>query len=408
MATHLIELKEKRMKAVADARAYLDKAETEKRGMTTEENANYGRALDDAEKISGEINNLERMAKLETDGIVAMPIAKQSAKGRSARFAALPTDTPADLQHKAVSEYIVNYGGMPTIQNALQTAPDSQGGYLLSEQLSQQIIIAVNDEVFIRGLATVETVNQAGGLGIVSVDADPADADWTAEITAVSEDSTMAFGKRELKPNILSKLIKISRRLLNASTKAESLVMERLAYKRAITEEKAFLTGSGVNQPLGCFTASAMGIPTSRDVSTGNTTTAFTVDGLRNAKYSLKGQYLRNATWIFHRDAVKMLSKLKDGDGQYLWHPSLIANAPDMLDGRPIAMSEYAPNTFTTGLYSGMIGDFGWYHIADFEAMSIQRLVELYAASNQVGFILRSETDGMPVLGEAFARVKLA
>ena len=38
----------------------------------------------------------------------------------------------------------------------------------------------------------------------------------------------------------------------------------------------------------------------------------------------------------------------------------------------------------------------------------VQRLVELYAETNQTGFIGRVETDGMPVLAEAFARVKLA
>ncbi len=37
--------------------------------------------------------------------------------------------------------------------------------------------------------------------------------------------------------------------------------------------------------------------------------------------------------------------------------------------------------------------------------MTIQRLAELYAATNQVGFIARKETDGMPVLEEAFARL---
>jgi hypothetical protein len=40
--------------------------------------------------------------------------------------------------------------------------------------------------------------------------------------------------------------------------------------------------------------------------------------------------------------------------------------------------------------------------------MEMQRLVELYAATNQIGFIGRKETDGMPVLAEAFVRVTLA
>ena len=71
-------------------------------------------------------------------------------------------------------------------------------------------------------------------------------------------------------------------------------------------------------------------------------------------------------------------------------------------------MSEYAPNTFTTGLYVGLLGDFSHYWIADALEMTVQRLVELYAGTNQTGFIGRLETDGAPVLEEAFARVKLA
>jgi hypothetical protein len=37
----------------------------------------------------------------------------------------------------------------------------------------------------------------------------------------------------------------------------------------------------------------------------------------------------------------------------------------------------------------------------------VQKLVELYAETNEDGFIGRMESDGMPVLAEAFARLKL-
>ena len=91
-----------------------------------------------------------------------------------------------------------------------------------------------------------------------------------------------------------------------------------------------------------------------------------------------------------------------------MWRESVLEGEPDRLLGRPVMMSEYAPNTMTTGLYCGILGDFSNYWIADALDMQVQRLVELYAESNQVGFIGRLETDGMPVLAEAFARVKLA
>ena len=53
-------------------------------------------------------------------------------------------------------------------------------------------------------------------------------------------------------------------------------------------------------------------------------------------------------------------------------------------------------------------GDFRYYWIADALDMQIQRLVELYARTNQTGFIGRLETDGMPVLEEAFVRLQMA
>jgi HK97 family phage major capsid protein len=131
-------------------------------------------------------------------------------------------------------------------------------------------------------------------------------------------------------------------------------------------------------------------------------------DGLISAKYALKAQYQKSARWIFHRDAVAQVRKLKDKNDQYLWQPGLVADKPDTILELPSFMSEYAPNTFTTGKYAGIIGDFSFYWIADSMEFSIQVLKELYAESNQVGYIGRMECDAQPVLSEAFVRVKLA
>ena len=245
-------------------------------------------------------------------------------------------------------------------------------------------------------------------MGVPTLDTDPADADWTSELATGSEDSDMAFGKRSLTPHPLAKRIKVSRKLIRAVPSSEGLVRTRLAYKFGISQEKGFLTGTGAGQPLGVFTASSDGISTSRDVSTGNTATLIKFDGLKEAKYTLKGQYWPRARWIFHRDGVKQIAKLKDGEGQYVWAESVRVGEPDRLLGFPSMMSEYAPNTFTTGLYVGILGDFANFWIVDALTFELQMLQELYAETNQVGLIGRLETDGMPVLEEAFVRVKLA
>jgi HK97 family phage major capsid protein len=119
-------------------------------------------------------------------------------------------------------------------------------------------------------------------------------------------------------------------------------------------------------------------------------------------------QHRRAAKWIFHRDGVKMISKLKDGNGQYLWQPGLRAGDPDTILGLSVYESEYVPNTFTSGLYVGMLADFKWYYIADALDIEIQRLEEIKAETNQIEFIGRLKNDAMPVLEEAFVRVTLA
>lgn len=178
-----------------------------------------------------------------------------------------------------------------------------------------------------------------------------------------------------------------------------------MAYKFSVTQEKAFMTGDGNKKPLGLFTASTQGISTARDVQTGSATDV-TADGLIDAKYTLKPQYWARARWLWHRDAIRRIRKLKDLNGVYIWQAGLASDRPDSILDVPYVVSEWVPNTFTTGLYVGMIADFSFYWIVDALDMEVQRLVELYATANQVGFIGRLETDGMPVLEEAFVRIK--
>lgn len=103
-----------------------------------------------------------------------------------------------------------------------------------------------------------------------------------------------------------------------------------------------------------------------------------------------------------------MLAKLKDGEGRYLWQDSIVGTEPARLLGFPVNISENAPNTFTTGLYVGILGDFSHYWIIDALSLEMQVLNELYAATNQIGIIGRYEGDGAPTLENAFVRVKLA
>ncbi|MDA8254211.1 MAG: phage major capsid protein [Betaproteobacteria bacterium] len=403
----LNELRHQRNNLVTQAREVLAGAEKESRGLNAEEQQKYDKLFADQEELRKTIEAEERQVEIERS------LAGQKLdEGRGKDDADGKRAGPRGTEEYRDAFGALLRGGVQSLNpdqvRALSAGAGSEGGFfVMPEQTVSTLIKAIDDEVLIRQWATKFTVPTAASLGAVSLDADPADADWTSEIATGSEDNAMAFGKRELVPNPLAKRIKISNKLMRQAGGIEALVMSRLGYKFGVSEEKAYLTGNGNKRPLGLFTASNDGVPTSRDVVSGSATD-LTVDGLITAKYSLKSGYQKNAKWLFHRDGVARIAKLKDANGQYLWQPSKKDGEPDMLLGHSINQSEYVPNTFTTGQYVGMIGDFSYYWIVDALDMQIQRLVELYAETNQTGFIGRKEGDGMPVLGEAFARVKLS
>ena len=440
-------LRQQRAQTITSARSILDTADSENRNLTDEEQNQWDSYMTEANDQQDQISRYEQQAELEGDlaSSRSAPIhmentgqINQMVEGRN--FDDLP---PNIIQAEVINPILHSYFGIeqqspeeqlaerrkyetfrmylprwiaqdlrglgPEEWRALQADIDTAGGSLIPpEQFMNQLIKTVDDISYIRQWATTFTVTNADSLGVPTLENDPADADWTSELATGSEDSTMDFGKRNLHPHPLAKRIKVSRKLMRAVPNAEELVRDRLGYKFGITFEKAGLTGTGAQQPLGIFVASSDGISTSRDYSTDNTTTAITMDNLIGGKYTLKPQYWPRARWLFHRDAVAMIAKLKDSNNNYLWRENTRVGEPDRLLGLPAFMSEYVPNTFTTGQYVGMLGDFSFIWIVDALTLEFQLLQELYAETNQVGLIGRLESDGQPVLEEAFVRIQLA
>lgn len=304
----------------------------------------------------------------------------------------------------------------PERKAALQSDNPAQAGYLVaSEQFASELLKEVDDLLFVRRYARIHTVREASSLGIRKRTAKASTFDWSAELQVSTEDSTLAYGKKVLTPHHLTGLLKVSRDLVRRSVmSADMIVREEFARDAGEKMEDGYLTGTGSQQPLGVFTASSDGISTARDVATGSTT-SITADGLINAKYALKSQYrsgsLGAVRWLFHRDALKIIAKLKDSAGQYLLQIGL-GNATqggppeDTLLGFPVDESERAPNTFTSNLYAGLLANWRYYEIADALDMEMQVLTEKYAETNQIGYIGRLKTDGMPTLEEAFVRLQ--
>jgi len=357
-----------------------------------------------------------QLAKMEAefDGLNGKIMAEQKQLDRE-RLMGEESDKGAPQAKNAVREMFAKaLSGDPqhmtAYKNELKLTTDAAAGYLTAPvEFVQDLIKGLDDILFMRQISkVVGPIGAAQSLGFPVRTTGAADATWVSEITTAPEEATVQYGRREFKPNKMAKLIKMSRTLIQHAPMAEGVVLEEMRLRIANGAENAYLNGNGTAQPLGIFVANANGINTDRDVSTGNTDTTVTFDGLQEAKYALKQQYQRNASWVMHRDLCKMIAKIKDGEGQYAWQGSMVAGQPDRLLGHPVYMSEFAPNTYTTGLYAAVIRDFkNGYWICDADGVNVQVLRELYAPTNQIGYIVDYFGDGAPVLPEAFARVAL-
>lgn len=432
-----VELRKARADTIAKGRTIIDKAAKEKRDLTAEEQQEYDRYRGEWESQKAHIDRVEALeaeerALVETAGRKAEPGQPErdlaetrvekppdgvefTIRKRKYRFrAGAPGHSRTTPEYANEYRHYLQTGRVSAEheERAMSVGDQTQGGYLVPMQMATELLTALDNEVFMRRISTVmPPLTNGVSLGIVSRDARASDATWTAEIPAadLTADTAIRLGAREMMPHLMTKYIEVSQKLLRVSAlDAESYVRDELVYVSGITEEQSFLTGDGAQQALGIFTASADGITTTQDVTAASTTTV-AADDFKTMKWDFPSQNRNGLSWVCHRDLMEIVDKLKTGDGQYIWREGITVGAPDTILGYPVFTSEYAPNTFTTGLYVAVLGNFTrGYRIVDSLAFEVQRLGELKTLQNKVGFKLSREVDGQPVLADAFRRLKLA
>jgi HK97 family phage major capsid protein len=394
------EILEKRATLITNGREILDRADGEKRDMTAEERTTYDNIWKDVDKLAKDAD----LRKKQEDAEASLHETQPVIAAGNARM-----EAPKDEQRAAFDKFLRRGHLSEVEERTLTQSVEADGGYLVPEKFAAELIQGVDAKSYVRQMAKIDTISGTDSLGKPTLDTDASDAEWTGEITAATLDTAMKFGKRELKPQVLRKAIKISNALLrNSAINVEAKVRERLIFKFGKAMENGYLNGSGTNQPLGVFTVSANGINTDRDWSIGNTATALTIDGLLGAKFNIAEDYRLNAAWMFSGEAIYNIAKLKDLEGRYIWYGSVVTGAPDKLLNMPVHESAYVPHVFTANQYVGILGDFkAGYNIVDSLGISIAVAKELHIATGETGFYGEVWSDGQPILPEAFTRIAM-
>lgn len=385
---NITELRNKRAALWDTMEGFLDTHRNDMGVLSAEDDATYAKMEKELDALTNEVKRMERRDAHEAElsrpvsrPLTAAPEKPQPVSGKAGRA----SDEYAEDFHRHLR-------GRPLLHNVLSTTPDENGGYLVPVEYEEKLVTALEAENVIRRLAKVVTTRHDRKIPVA---VGHSTAQWTAENEAYTE-SNPTFGQRQIDAYKLTDLCRVSVELLqDAEFDIEDYLRGEFARAFGIAEEEAFCIGTGSGQPTGIFTnhGGAVGV-------TSGSANAITADEVISLVYALKSPYRRNAKFLMNDSTVALLRKLKDGNGAYLWQPSIQAGQPDKLLGYDLYTSPYVP-TIGAGALTIAFGDFKNYWVADRMGKTVQRLNEVYATNGQIGYVATERVDGKVILPEA-------
>ena len=286
------------------------------------------------------------------------------------------------------------------VLRALVEGTDSDGGYLVPEELRTEVFRVLPDMTVMRRIARILPMS-TDTLKLNNLSARPT-AYWTAEYASKATTSA-EFGQVTLSPNDLVCLLPISEQLLaDANINLVQFIIELFAEAIGGAEDKAFFTGTGAGQPRG------ISIETISNASVGVTLNFDDLIRLIDMVPQRVSQSPK-AAFVGHRYVKRILRTLKDSNNNYLWRDGRggvgggqqSERLPDTIYGYPF----YEQNDLAQSeLY---FGDWSYYIIADRQTMSVSTTTEGGDAWRRNAMEIKAveRVDGRAVILSPFAKL---
>ncbi|HXV74406.1 MAG TPA: phage major capsid protein [Sphingomonadales bacterium] len=328
--------------------------------------------------------------------------------------------SPEALEHKAAFyERYIRKGldsGLSALEmKALNIGTGAEGGFAVPKELDQAIEKLLRDVSPIRRLAHVVEIGNANYRKLISIGG--TGSGWASETGARPETATPEFS--EIVPplgELYANPAATQTMLDDAFFNVEEWLAGELAEEFGQKEGAAFVNGDGANKPKGFLT-----YPTATD---GDATRAFGtlqvietgVDGgfpasnpadiLVDLVYSLRPAYRAGAAFVMNTNLVAEIRKFKDNEGNYLWRPGLIENAPATLMGYPVVEAEDMPDK-GAGSLSVAFGNFAKGYIVT-DRLGTRVLRDPYSNKPYVHFYTTKRVGGGLMNSEAIKLLKFA
>lgn len=407
MSTLLTRALEKRATVWSQMQEIQARAEGENRDLTAEERQAWDAAEADLTAASGDVERLERMARLDTVQRDNLVIAGGQPEEERDKAGASEAD-----YRSAFGQFVRRgMGGLTPEQRQLMmsnadevraaaTSPGSAGGYFIPTETLQKITETMKAYGGILGLANVITTASGNPLNW------PSNNDTSNVGAILSENSQITeqdvtLGQKTLGSfTYTSKLVRVSLQLLQDSqfdidTWLPRKLGERIG--RAVAAHLA--TGAGTTEPEGLFTNATAG----KTGTTGQTTSVI-YDDLIDLIHSVDPAYRAsgNCGFAMSDTALKMVRKLKDGNNLPLWQPSTQLGVPDTLLGYRVTIDNGIPVPAANAKSIGFGDINAAYVVRQVAGGQMMRLEERYADYLQVGFFGFLRLDAKPDDTSAF------
>ena len=323
-----------------------------------------------------------KLAKITAD-LDSIADQQKSIESKMARAAAAPANASAD-EHKAAFSRFLRRGDVTALDGlkGMVVRDDANGGYLVPEAVVGPIIQRIFDGSPMRQVARVQSISGNAIEGVVSYG--QLSVSWVDEVTASSDPTTPTLKKYRIETNTQRSSPRVSPILLeDGAVNVEAWLGEQIARDFALSEQTAFITGSGANQPRGITTyTTAATADSSRTwgqlehVVTGTSggfgSNANGVDKLITLTGALKSGYRAGAVFMMSKATLAATRVLKSSGGDYLWEPATQPGNPSVLLGYPVVEAEDMPAIAASSL-SIAFGNFNGYMIADRMGLSVLR-----------------------------------
>lgn len=298
----------------------------------------------------------------------------------------------------ATQEYDSNFWDAmrlkPNAEIALRDALDSTTGtYFAPAAGDADLRKVIARESVIRSLATTLKKHHGGSV-IWAADSDDYAAFVPEGAPIPGFDVEDDFTRFRVGTHKIAGLLKLSEEFtLDADFDLKKYVSERMGMSFARTEDKAFITGNGTDEPFGLL----------HDTEGAETVTAaaLTYDSIIDLFFAVEPEYRAYATWLMNDRTALALRRLKDEAGNYLWNGST-----DTILGKPVRICNDMPD-IAAGAKPVLFGDFSYYWIVDRSPVSMKALKERFAMTDRVGYLAFELLDARLVRRDAVKAISV-